>query len=265
MANPCKVCSNDEIRKQVDRLISEKVTDEGISKALASVGVTISDTSILRHRQNHYQQPDEMVELPEGMAIPRKATITANEPLGDAPARLLDEIRANIDNERPDLTKNRLVRESLLNRIMESQLAIVATALDRYQQGEGRYPLDMVKGLQTIGSLFEKTLVNTKAESATIDEMFERELQRLESVAFNEARELAEKGASAKVLREALQKHLQPYESSYPPGYRTFRFGGKGLEGPKYNLRINDAWESGKKSARKLVKASVPPTPAQDT
>ena len=245
--NKCKCCDNPDIRAQVDRMIREGVSDDGISRALGSIGVEIGKTSVLRHRQNH--PPDdtgEPVELNPDMAIPRPAHVEPAPPMGDAAARLLTEVREQITRSDIDITTDRLVRETLLGRIMESQLAITATALDRYQEGEGRYPLDMIKGLSTVGTLFEKTVLHMAAVTETKTMLFEREIARLESLAQDDAKQRVLKGE--KVAKKAPEEYLIPSEwdsifrvRKYP----SFRFGGTSLKGEVFNARIETAWSEG--------------------
>lgn len=251
--NPCKVCLNDTVRSQVDRMISEQVSDEGISKALASIGVEIGKSSILRHRQNHPPKNSvDDVQLDPDMKIPRPTTIEPTPPMGDEAARLLEEVRRQVDRSDIDITKDRLVRETLLGRILESQLAITATALDRYQQGDGRYPLDMVKGLATVGTLFEKTVLHSVAVEETKDMLFEREITRLESIAREEAKTRVLN--HLKVTKKPDEEYLQPYDySAFTPGYETFRFGGCHMKGTEFNARITAAWQEGIKLGKAML------------
>lgn len=251
--NPCKVCSNPVIRSQVDRMISEGVSDEGISRGLASVGVEIGKTSILRHRQNHPPpEPVGDVELPPDMDIPRRPPIEPAPPMGDAAARLLTEVREQVERSDIDITKDRLVRETLLGRILESQLAITATALDRYQQGDGRYPLDMVRGLSTVGTLFEKTVLHSTAVTETKAMLFDREISRLEAIARDDARDRVLRGE--KVPRNAPDRYLMGIDwTSFNHDFELYRFGGKWMKGKEFNAKIEKAWSEGVAEGRKLA------------
>jgi hypothetical protein len=228
-------------------MIREGVSDDGISRALGSIGVEIGKTSILRHRQNH--PPDdagEPVELNPDMAIPRPAHVEPAPPMGDAAARLLIEVREQVTRSDIDITTDRLVRETLLGRIMERQLATVVTALDRYLEGEGRYPLDMIRGLSTVGTLFEKTVLHTTAVTETKMMLFEREITRLESLARDDAKQRVLKGD--KVSKKAPDEYVIPaeWDSIYQKRkYDSFQFGGKYLRGELFNARIETAWSEG--------------------
>lgn len=251
--NHCKVCSNPTVRSQVDRMISEGISDDGISKSLASIGVTISKSAILRHRQNHAPKtPPEGVEYPPDMVVHRREGVEVAPPMGDEAAKLLAEVREKIATDRVDITTDRLVRETLLGRILESQLAITATALDRFQQGEGRYPLDMVKGLSTVGALFEKTVLHSTAVGETKTMLFEREIARRERLARDEAK--------ARTLRGEKVERV-PHDHQTEPRWdivhnrlsaETFRFGGQHLDGEEFNHRIERAWRKGIADALRL-------------
>lgn len=253
--NPCKVCSNPTVRSQVDRMISEGISDEGVSKSLASIGVTISKSAILRHRQNHPPEtPPDGVEYPPDMVVHRRESVEVPPPMGDEPAQLLAEIRERIETDNVDITQDRLVRETLLGRILESQLAITATALDRYQKGEGRYPLDMVKGLSTVGTLFEKTVLHSTAVVETQDKLFDREIKRRETVAREEAK--------ARVLRGEDVERV-PYhhwmQSSWDVinnrlSAETFKFGGRRMAGTEFNARMEAAWRKGIAEAKIILR-----------
>ena len=255
--NPCKVCSNPTVRSQVDRMISEGISDDGISKSLASIGVTISKSAILRHRQNHAPEtPPEGVEYPPDMVVHRRESVEVPPPMGDEPAQLLAEIREQIETDSVDITKDRLVRETLLGRILESQLAITATALDRFQRGEGRYPLDMVKGLSTVGAMFDKTTLHSTAVAETKGMLFQREIARREA--------LAREDAKTRVLRgEKVER--QPYNHWRPPQWdlahnrlsaESFHFGGIRMDGMEFNRRMEVAWRNGIAEALKELRRS---------
>lgn len=255
--NPCKVCSNPTVRSQVDRMISEGISDDGISKSLASIGVTISKSAILRHRQNHAPEtPPDGVEYPPDMVVHRRESVEVPPPMGDAAARLLAEIREKIETDNVDITTDRLVRETLLGRILESQLAITATALDRFQTGEGRYPLDMVKGLSTVGALFEKTVLHSTAVGETKAMLFEREIARRERLAMDEAR--------TRVLRGEVVERV-PHHLKTEPRWdlvhnrlsaESFQFGGRHISGEEFNGRIERAWRKGIAEALKQQRRS---------
>ncbi len=244
--NKCKCCDNPDIRAQVDRMIREGISDDGISKALGSIGVEIGKTSILRHRQNHPPVESVDVELDPDMAIPRPARVEPSLPMGDAAVRLLRDVREQVSRSDIDITTDRLVRETLLGRIMESQLAITATALDRYQEGEGRYPLDMIRGLSTVGALFEKTALHMAASTETKAMLFEREIARLESLARDDAKQRVLKGD--KTAKRAPEEYLIPsvWDSTWHvQTYAAYQFGGSRLKGEAFNARIETAWSEG--------------------
>lgn len=244
----CKVCTNETVRSQVDRMISEGVSDEGISRALASVGADIGKSSILRHRTNHYQSDADhsSAELPPDMDVPKPAV---GQPgfMGDEPAKLLDEVRQGIANGNAvDVTRDRLVRETLLSRIYESQLAITAAALDRFQTGEGRYPLDLVKGLQSVATMFEKTSLQTVTGQDSQTALFEREVDRRLNIVFEDARNRALEGG--RVPTDVPREHLPEFvANAFKTGYSDFRFGGRYMEGTEFVGKIADAWSRGRR------------------
>ena len=258
MAMSCKVCTNETVRSQVDRMISEGVSDEGISRALASVGADIGKSSILRHRTNHYRDDADHsgVELPPDMEVPKPNRVEFGAAIGDDATTLLEQTRDEVRNGgSPDFTSDRVVRERLLARIYESQLAITAASLDRFRTGDGRYPLDMVKGLQTVAGLFEKTDLHQASGPGSKETLFETEMVRREQLAYDEAKELAIAGA--KGIAGASVEHLRPWK---PPtlysnaGYEKFSYADCVLSGDDYNRRIDDAWNRGVVDGRKIRK-----------
>lgn len=232
----CKVCENETIRAQVDRMISEGVSDEGVSKSLASIGVSITKTSILRHRQNHMTSaPVEGVELDPTMVVARPAKIEPADPLGTEAAELLDQVRAQVDGGNVDLARDRMVRESIMARIYESQLAITSTALTRFQNGEGRYPLDMVKGLATVGTLFEKTAIHLASLQETKERILENEIRRLEQVVFEDAK--------TRTLNNGKVPTALPLEHQETETW--FRYADKTCPKNQFNNRMEMAWLDG--------------------
>jgi len=176
--------------------------------------------------------------------------------LGDAPAQLLEEVRQTVANggAEVDITLNRLVRETLLSRIYESQLAITASALDRFQTGEGRYPLDMVRGLQAVSLMFEKTALQTTANQASVNTLFEREIERRENLVYQDAYKRVLKGER---LSENIPAHYCQVNDGY--GVKAFRFGNGSLNGHEYNQRMSRAWKLGIDDAKeqKRIVANV--------
>lgn len=246
-ATRCKVCSNPTIRAQVARMVEEGLSDDAVSRALRSVGVDIGKSSILRHRQNHSDADIDLdeVELPEDMDVPRPVHVEQGPAMGDDAARLLATVRDRVVNERGDILQDRMVRETLLQQILESQLAITATALDRYQKGDGRYPVDMVKATAATWALFEKTTLNTMVGNESKSFLFQSEIERLEEVVFNEARSLTRQGNPAS--KDPPAHYLKGKELDYMGKTKTknFHFCGHVMDGDRFNDRMRKAWNEG--------------------
>lgn len=251
-ATRCKVCSNPTIRAQVARMVEDGLSDEGISRALSSVGIVIGKSSILRHRQNHSDEDIDLdeVDLPEGMEVPRPVHVEPGPAMGDEPAQLLAKIRDHVANESADILEDRMVRETLLQQILESQLAITATALARYQQGDGRYPLDMCKATASIWGLFEKTSLHSMVGKESQSHLFYREVERLEAVAFNDAKTRVLNGE--KVQTEPPSDHLCGLEEDFSGRLKAgyFRFCQHSMNGDEFNARIRRAWNAGRNEGK---------------
>ena len=215
----CKVCNDTIIRSQVDRMFGDGMSDDAISRALNTAGVSIPASLIMRHRLKHWTADTEPVNEPvDDMVISVASVEPEPEPVAD-----------------DDITKSRLVREGLLQRILESQLAITATALEKFQRGEGRYPNDMVRATATTWGLFEKTTLHTMAANRTKEALFEQEVVRLERVAYETA---------------LVSDSVDPPESMLMSvndfgDVESYRFGGYGMSGSEFNERIRTAWDNG--------------------
>ena len=250
MGQPCKVCSDQTLRNQVDKLISDGLSDENVTRALASIGITISKGGILRHRQNHTPESDlsDVEVLPSEMVIPRQK-LEASEPMEHEANALMESLSRMKSS---DIVKERLARETLLGRILESHLLITAVALDRYKRGEGRYPMEMVKGLAAVGTLYEKTATLSTSESATKDELLEREIQRRESLAREMALEQTRLGNPPELVakNDVVMTDLYVRDT-------YFRFADTGIESEAMNDRIEKAWNEGiRQGKREKPKAS---------
>lgn len=244
MANPCKVCSDANLRTQVNALLAEGISDENVSRAVASIGIAISKSAILRHRMNHAPADGVTpVEMPEGMQLPPR--LEPASPLETEATALL--AKARLGKTEIDVARDQLTKETLLSQIFETQLAVTAVALDRYQKGEGRYPLDMVKGLSTIGALFEKTNLMTSSRGFTAASLLEMEFERRESAAREEARR-----------RTVAGENPSFYTSShYLAADGSIQFGTKFLLAGEVNDRVSNAWDEGiriGKAERKTAK-----------
>lgn len=246
-ATRCKVCSNPTIRGQVARMVEEGLSDDAISRALNSVGVVIGKSSILRHRQNHSDadiDTDE-VTIPDDMDVPRPVHVEQSPAMGDDPAQLIEEIRAQVLNQNVDILQDRMVRETLLQKILESQLAITATALDRFQKGDGRYPVDMVKATASTWALFEKTSLHSMVVNESKTFLFDNEVERLERIVFNDARERVLDGEE--VESEAPDEYLMDRRRNFIGEMETtsFTFCQHRMDGDTFNIRMTLAWKRG--------------------
>ena len=242
MGAPCKVCSNPDIKNKVNLMISDGIPDEKIANELCGVGVEISKTGVVRHRINHYIAPENVVTID---ASTGDTLIKIEQPpIGDDADKLLETIKNKIDNkEEMYIVKNRMVRETLLSEILESQLAITASALERYRKGVGKYPLDMVKGLSTVGILFEKTVMQTAAQKEISKELLERELVKIEKTLEHESKQ--------RVLNGDIHNPTLPYE------YRMntyFHYGDVFINAEEYNQRMAIAWSKGFNSGKQMNK-----------
>ena len=227
----CKVCSDATLRNQVDHLISDGLSDDGVSRALESIGIVISKSGILRHRQNHSPSaPPAGVELPADMEIPR-AKLEASSPMETEANELMESLSKVTA---VDVAKERLARETLLGKILETHLVITTVALERFKRGEGRYPTEMIKGLTAVGSLYEKTAILTSSEGATKDAIIEREIQRRENLAREDARVHGLAGENHPFLRS--EHYIQGF---------FFEFGGRNTDTQEINPRIEYAWKQG--------------------
>lgn len=249
-ATRCKVCSNPTIRAQVARMVGEGLSDEAISRALNSVGVVIGKSSILRHRQNHSDEGVDLdeVDYPEGMDVPRPVHVEPAPAMGNDPERLLQTVRERVTKQRGDIVEDRMVRETLLQQILESQLAITATALDRYQRGEGRYPVDMVKATASTWALFEKTSIHSMVTKASKLHLFNNEVERLERVVFEDAKARALSGEE--IPDDPPEEHLMSMELNLM-GKKTvgmFRFCEHSMNGNAFNNRMREAWKAGREA-----------------
>lgn len=249
MANPCKVCSDANLRAQVNALISEGISDENVSRAVASIGIAISKSAILRHRMNHAPADGVTpVEMPDGMQLPPR--LEPASPLETEATALL--AKARLGKTEIDVARDQLTKETLLSQIFETQLAVTAVALDRYQKGEGRYPLDMVKGLSTIGALFERTSMQLSARGVTTSKLLEMEFERRESAAREEARQRAFGGEKNPSFYTS--DHSLPFEGG-------MNFGTKWLSSMEVNERVETAWNDGIRIGMAERKAKLRETP----
>lgn len=257
MPNPCKVCSDTNLKRQVNTLIAEGISDENVSRAVASIGILISKSAILRHRMNHTPVDGVTpVEMPDGMQLPPK--LEPASPLETEATALL--VKARLGKTEIDVARDQLTKETLLSQIFETQLAVTAVALDRYQRGEGRYPLDMVKGLATIGALFEKTSMQVSSRGFTTSTLLEMEFERRESAAREEARRRAFAGENPNF-------YTSEHRITVDGGVH---FGTRFLSASDVNDRVESAWEDGIRIGKAERKAKLrdetksAPTPEND-
>lgn len=225
-------------------MISEGHSDEMVSRACGSLGVSIARSSIMRHRMNHKPSEDvSEIPFPEGMKLPPKLEITT--PMRSEAEKLLEDVRQNTG---VDVARDQLAKETLLAKILETHLAITAVALHRYQRGEGRYPLDMVKGLSAVGALYEKTTLLLASRGMTRAAILEKELTRRENAAEQEGR------------RRALNGEPTEFYNCEHSTSDAVKFGEAFVMPEEINLRVEAAWNKGVrlgKAERKKVKESA--------
>lgn len=233
MSQRCKVCNDTVIRSQVDRMIDDGMSDDAISRAIVAAGVDVPPSLVMRHRIKHYT-PSESV--PKDIAPAGKGSDDAES--------ILNTVRDDVEsNDDIGIAKARLVRETLLQKILESQLAITAAALEKYRKGEGRYPNDIVRATATTWGLFEKTTLHTMAAGETKESVFESEVVRLERIAY----ETALAGDDDDDPPSSMFTSVNDFGE-----HEYFRFGGYVMTGTEFNERIRKAWRDGIK-AKKLM------------
>lgn len=76
--------------------------------------------------------------------------------MGNAPNELSTEIKQQVEQNINDYDKERLIRDTLLCRICEQQLAVTATTLNHYQEGMCKYPINMIRGLSILAGMMVK-------------------------------------------------------------------------------------------------------------
>lgn len=232
MSQRCKVCNDTVIRSQVDRMIDDGMSDDAISRAIVAAGVDVPPSLVMRHRIKHYT-PSESV--PKDIAPAGKGSDDAES--------ILNTVRDDVEsNDDIGIAKARLVRETLLQKILESQLAITAAALEKYRKGEGRYPNDIVRATATTWGLFEKTTLHTMAAGETRESVFESEVVRLERIAYETA--LAGDDDDEDPPSSMFTSVNDFGEHEY------FRFGGYVMTGTEFNERIRKAWCDGIKAKK---------------
>jgi len=213
-------------------MIDDGMSDDAISRAIVAAGVDVPPSLVMRHRIKHYT-PSESV--PKDIAPAGKGSDDAES--------ILNTVRDDFEsNDDIGIAKARLVRETLLQKILESQLAITAAALEKYRKGEGRYPNDIVRATATTWGLFEKTTLHTMAAGETKESVFESEVVRLERIAYETA--LAGDDDDEDPPSSMFTSVNDFGEHEY------FRFGGYVMTGTEFNERIRKAWRDGIKAKK---------------
>ena len=234
MSQRCKVCNDTVIRSQVDRMIDDGMSDDAISRAIVAAGVDVPPSLVMRHRIKHY--------TPSESAPSESAPLDVGKVSDDAES-ILNTVRDDVEsNDDIGIAKARLVRETLLQKILESQLAITAAAIEKYRKGEGRYPNDIVRATATTWGLFEKTTLHTMAAGETKESVFESEVVRLERIAYETA--LAGDDDDDDPPQSMFTSVNDFGEHEY------FRFGGYVMTGTEFNERIRKAWRDGIKAKK---------------
>jgi hypothetical protein len=150
MSGQCKICNcSQEQRENIENRIKcgEQALD--IARDLAAFGITISHTSILRHKRNH------MLDFQNEKSTPLKYSIVEDMKARHDPIdvkNIIDNIVVEILNRdyRKNATENVLIAQSLMAQICQKQLVIVDTQLQRYCEGTAGYPNDHIRGLKIV-------------------------------------------------------------------------------------------------------------------
>lgn len=142
MAGKCKACHT-PLLGEIDDRLRRGDTCESVAEWVTGQGLTISATSINRHRNDHV----------DGIKTPVKRVKTENyddmPPIVDIGA-YIEDLTAEINDL--DVTTNigreRKITQVLLERGLQKQLVLVNQLQDDYANCKGSYPDSQIRGLK---------------------------------------------------------------------------------------------------------------------
>jgi len=178
-------------------MIIDKTPLQKIEDGLREFGTPISKTSIGRHKNNHMDLKPEPAKLTQSEI---SAAINETPDPKGTPVNTSTMEACREKAQQSDLLEaailERRASQLMLEKIVQSQLSIVADMQERYIAGDGEYPRDPITGLKSLMDLIAK-----------LPAYSERDIRQKNESADKKARDEREAKKTAKELNVFHDKH----------------------------------------------------------
>ena len=210
----CKLCLCPK-REEIEKQILQGISYNDISATLKAMGFAVSPPSIRRHEMicmgidKNKQREDNRKFKVKDAIIPVNTGIDINE--------LIEKTKEELENYNmlEVITSNMELSYLLLLKISIKQQAIVLSLTDKFIAGNGKYPLDEIRGMKTIHDLTSDITTFNKLAVKTYSAYPIKHFDRLAEIAYsqgytngiNEAKYI-----SGDMFKENYQYHVNPYD-----------------------------------------------------
>ena len=210
----CKLCLCPK-REEIEKQILQGISYNDISATLKAMGFAVSPPSIRRHEMicmgidKNKQREDNRKFKVKDAIIPVNTGIDINE--------LIEKTKEELENDNmlEVITSNMELSYLLLLKISIKQQAIVLSLTDKFIAGNGKYPLDEIRGMKTIHDLTSDITTFNKLAVKTYNAYPVKHIDRLAEIAYSQGytngiNEVKYK--SGDMFKDEYEYHINPYD-----------------------------------------------------
>lgn len=210
----CKLCLCPK-REEIEKQILLGISYNDISTTLKAMGFAVSPPSIRRHEmicmgidKNKERQDNRKFKSIDAI-IPVNTSININELIEKTKEELAN------DNMLEVITSNMELSYLLLLKISIKQQAIVLSLTDKFIAGNGKYPLDEIRGMKTIHDLTNDITTFNKLAVKTYNTYPMKHFDRLAEIAYSQGYTNGinePKYKTGDMFKEDYQPNVNPYD-----------------------------------------------------
>ena len=226
MAIQCKICANLTLLGIVTEELNAGASDKQVFESAHAAGYKISMAGLIRHRLKHHNENPTNTPVNRDKKI-EKIDTDMRQGIDDALALMRDSENSI---KSISLADKGVGHDSLLNRLYEAHLLAAISALKIFENGETRYPAEVIKGLQAIHSMYDKCALAETIKADTNKRLFDERLKACAAI----VRESGKKSPMGDMPDIYLIEELTPFE-----------FAGNRISGYAYNDLMRAAWREG--------------------
>ena len=210
----CKLCLCPK-KEEIENMIISGISYSDIADTLKAMGFSISPPSIRRHEincmglgDNENRQANKKFSSKEAI-IPNNTAINIYEIIEETRKELEENNMLNL------ISSNMELSYLILLKISICQQATTLALMNKYISGNGKYPLDEIKGMKMIHDLTNNITTFNKLSIETYKSYPTKHLDRLGDIAYMQgytSGQSEDKYVIGDMFKEDYALHNNPYE-----------------------------------------------------